>query len=152
MKIRNAIIDDANEIFNIEKKVFKDHWSLKSIQSELNNSKYSKISVLEIERKIIGYVFQRIIDDQNHIINVAIDIPFQHKGYGRFLLKNILKEDSYDTNVFLEVKEANFPAVKLYTDLGFEEVQRKDGYYSDGSSAIFMLKRNKIHGLVQQKR
>ena len=148
MKIRNAIIDDAKEIFNIEKKVFKDHWSLKSIKSELNNLKYSKISVLEIERKIIGYVFQRIIDDQNHIINVAIDIPFQHKGYGRFLLRNILKEDSYYTNVFLEVKEANFPAVKLYTDLGFEEVQRKDGYYSDGSSAIFMLKRNKIHGLV----
>ena len=148
MKIRKAIIDDAKEIFNIEKKVFKDHWSLKSIKSELNNLKYSKISVLEIERKIIGYVFQRIIDDQNHIINVAIDIPFQHKGYGRFLLKNILKEDSDDTNVFLEVKEANFPAVKLYTDLGFKEVQRKDDYYSDGSNAIFMLKRNKIHGLV----
>ena len=148
MKIRNAIIDDAKEIFNIEKKVFKDHWSLKSIKSELNNLKYSKISVLEIESKIIGYVFQRIIDDQNHIINVAIDIPFQHKGYGRFLLKYILKEGRDDTNVFLEVKEANLPALKLYTDLGFEEVQRKDSYYSDGSNAIFMLKRNKIHGLV----
>lgn len=149
MKIRNAIIDDADEIFNIEKKVFKDHWSLKSIKSEFNNSKYSKISVLEIERKIIGYIFQRIIDNQKHIINVAIDIPFQHKGYGRFLLKNILKDDSDDTNVFLEVKEANFPAIKLYNDLGFVEVQKKDNYYSDGSSAIFMLKRNKRDGLVQ---
>jgi len=148
MKIRNAIIDDADEIFNIEKKIFKDHWSLKSIKSEFNNSKYSKISVLEIERKIIGYIFQRIIDNQKHIINVAIDIPFQHKGYGRFLLKNILKDDSDDTNVFLEVKEANFPAIKLYNDLGFVEVQKKDNYYSDGSSAIFMLKRNKRDGLV----
>ena len=149
MKIRNAIIDDADEIFNIEKKIFKDHWSLKSIKSEFNNSKYSKISVLEIERKIIGYIFQRIIDNQKHIINVAIDIPFQHKGYGRFLLKNILKDDSDDTNVFLEVKEANFPAIKLYNDLGFVEVHKKDNYYSDGSSAIFMLKRNKRDGLVQ---
>tara|TARA_B100000614_G_scaffold40836_1_gene33650 strand:- start:1515 stop:1964 length:450 start_codon:yes stop_codon:yes gene_type:complete len=149
MKIRNAIIDDADEIFNIEKKIFKDHWSLKSIKSEFNNSKYSKISVLEIERKIIGYIFQRIIDNQKHIINVAIDIPFQHKGYGRFLLKNILKDDSDDTNVFLEVKEANFPAIKLYNDLGFVEVQKKDNYYSDGSNAIFMLKRNKRDGLVQ---
>ena len=148
MKIRNAIIDDADEIFNIEKKIFKDHWSLKSIKSEFNNSKYSKISVLEIERKIIGYIFQRIIDNQKHIINVAIDIPFQHKGYGRFLLKNILKDDSDDTNVFLEVKEANFPAIKLYNDLGFVEVQKKDNYYSDGSNAIFMLKRNKRHDLV----
>ena len=149
MKIRNAIIDDADEIFNIEKKIFKDHWSLKSIKSEFNNSKYSKISVLEVERKIIGYIFQRIIDNQKHIINLAIDIPFQHKGYGRFLLKNILKDDSDDTNVFLEVKEANFPAIKLYNDLGFVEVQKKDNYYSDGSSAIFMLKRNKRDGLVQ---
>jgi len=149
MKIRNAIIDDADEIFNIEKKIFKDHWSLKSIKSEFNNSKYSKISVLEIERKIIGYIFQRIIDNQKHIINLAIDIPFQHKGYGRFLLKNILKDDSDDTNVFLEVKEANFPAIKLYNDLGFVEVQKKDNYYSDGSNAIFMLKRNKRDGLVQ---
>ena len=149
MKIRNAIIDDADEIFNIEKKIFKDHWSLKSIKSEFNNSKYSKISVLEIERKIIGYIFQRIIDNQKHIINVAIDTPFQHKGYGRFLLKNILKDDNDDTNVFLEVKEANFPAIKLYNDLGFVEVQKKDNYYSDGSNAIFMLKRNKRDGLVQ---
>ena len=148
MRIRKAIIDDANEIFNIEKKVFKDHWSLKSIKSEFNNSNFSKISVLEIDRKIIGYIFQRIIDNQKHIINIAIDIPFQHKGYGRFLLRSILKENSDDTNVFLEVKEANFPAIKLYSDLGFEEVQKKDSYYSDGSGAIFMLKRNKKYGLV----
>ena len=60
----------------------------------------------------------------------------------------ILEKDSNDTNVFLEVKEANLPAVKLYIDLGFEEVDRKEGYYSDGSNAIFMLKKNKKYGLV----
>ena len=85
---------------------------------------------------------------QTHIINMAIDLPYQHKGYGKFLLKKTLEKDSKDTNVFLEVKEANFPAIKLYTDLGFEEIHKKDRYYSDGSSAIFMLKNNKKHGLV----
>mgnify|MGYP001166343977 FL=1 len=148
MKVRSAIINDADEIFNIEKKVFKNHWSLKSIKSEFSNSKYSKISVLEVERKIIGYIFQRTIENQIHIINVAIDTPFQHKGFGKFLLKKILEENSDDTNVFLEVKEANFPAIKLYINLGFEELQKKDSYYSDGSNAIFMLKRNKKHDLV----
>ena len=148
MKVRSAIIDDADDIFNIEKKVFENHWSLKSIKSEFTNSKYSKISVLEVERKIIGYIFQRTIENQRHIINVAIDTPFQHKGYGKFLLKKVLDENSDDTNVFLEVKEANFPAIKLYINLGFEELQKKDSYYSDGSNAIFMLKRNKKHDLV----
>ena len=148
MKIRDAIIEDASKIFKIEQNVFKDYWSLKSIKSEFLNSKHSFISVLEIENNIIGYIFQRIIYNQSHIINLAIDVPFQHKGYGKFLLSNILEKNSQDTDVFLEVKEANFPAIKLYSDLGFEEIKKKDRYYSDGSNAVFMLKKNKKHGLV----
>ena len=148
MKIRNATIDDAIEIFKIEKRVFKNYWSFKSIKLEFTESKFSQISLLEVDSKIIGYIFQRVMPGQIHIINMAIDLPYQHKGYGKFLLKNTLEKDSEDTNVFLEVKEANFPAIKLYTDLGFEEIHKKDRYYSDGSNAIFMLKNNKKHGLV----
>tara|TARA_B100001996_G_scaffold358994_1_gene323927 strand:- start:232 stop:678 length:447 start_codon:yes stop_codon:yes gene_type:complete len=148
MNIRLATINDLNKIYYIEKKVFNDYWSIDLIESELNDQEHSEVSVLEINKKIIGYIFQRIIFDDNHIINLAIDIPYQHKGYGRLLLMNILEKDKNDTNVFLEVKEANLPAIKLYIDLGFEEVDRKDRYYSDGSNAIFMLRKNKKYGLV----
>ena len=148
MNIRTAELEDLNEIYNIEKKVFNDYWSLDLIKSEIIEKKYSRVTVLELKKKIIGYIFQRKIYDENHIINLAIDIPYQHRGYGKFLLMKILEKDDNDTNVFLEVKEANFPAVKLYIDLGFEEVDRKEGYYSDGSNAIFMLKKNKKYGLV----
>ena len=148
MNIRTAELEDLNEIYNIEKKVFNDYWSLDLIKSEIIEKKYSRVTVLELKKKIVGYIFQRKIYDENHIINLAIDIPYQHKGYGRFLLMKILEKDSNDTNVFLEVKEANLPAVKLYIDLGFEEVDRKERYYSDGSNAIFMLRKNKKYGLV----
>ena len=148
MNIRAAELEDINEIYNIEKKVFNDYWSLDLIKSEILEKKYSRVTVLELKKKIIGYIFQRKIYDENHIINLAIDIPYQHRGYGKFLLMKILEKDDNDTNVFLEVKEANLPAVKLYIDLGFEEVDRKEGYYSDGSNAIFMLKKNKKYGLV----
>jgi len=148
MNIRTAELEDINEIYNIEKKVFNDYWSLDLIKSEIIEKKYSMVTVLELKKKIIGYIFQRKIYDENHIINLAIDIPYQHRGYGKFLLMKILEKDDNDTNVFLEVKEANLPAVKLYIDLGFEEVDRKEGYYSDGSNAIFMLKKNKKYGLV----
>ena len=148
MNIRTAELEDLNKIYSIEKKVFNDYWSLDLIKSEIIEKKYSRVTVLELKKKIIGYIFQRKIYDENHIINLAIDIPYQHKGYGRFLLMKILEKDSNDTNVFLEVKEANLPAVKLYIDLGFEEVDRKERYYSDGSNAIFMLRKNKKYGLV----
>ena len=148
MNIRTAELEDLNEIYNIEKKVFNDYWSLDLIKSEIIEKKYSRVTVLELKKKIIGYIFQRKIYDENHIINLAIDIPYQHKGYGKFLLIKFLEKYSNDTNVFLEVKEANLPAVKLYIDLGFEEVDRKERYYSDGSNAIFMLRKNKKYGLV----
>ena len=148
MNIRIAELEDINEIYSIEKKVFNDYWSLDLIKSEIIEKKYSMVTVLELKKKIIGYIFQRKIYDENHIINLAIDIPYQHRGYGKFLIMKILEKDDNDTNVFLEVKEANLPAVKLYIDLGFEEVDRKEGYYSDGSNAIFMLKKNKKYGLV----
>ena len=148
MNIRTAELEDLNEIYNIEKKVFNDYWSLDLIKSEIIEKKYSRVTVLELKKKIIGYIFQRKIYDENHIINLAIDIPYQHRGYGKFLLMKILEKDSNDTNVFLEVKEANLPAVKLYIDLGFEEVDRKERYYSDGSNGIFMLRKNKKYGLV----
>ena len=148
MNIRIAELEDINEIYSIEKKVFNDYWSLDLIKSEIIEEKYSRVTVLELKKKIIGYIFQRKIYDENHIINLAIDIPYQHRGYGKLLLMKILEKDDNDTNVFLEVKEANLPAVKLYIDLGFEEVDRKEGYYSDGSNAIFMLKKNKKYGLV----
>ena len=148
MNIRTAELEDLNEIYNIEKKVFNDYWSLDLIKSEIIEKKYSRVTVLELKKKIIGYIFQRKIYDENHIINLAIDIPYQHRGYGKLLLMKILEKDDNDTNVFLEVKEANLPAVKLYIDLGFEEVDRKERYYSDGSNAIFMLRKNKKYGLV----
>ena len=148
MNIRTAELNDLNKIYNIEKKVFNDYWSLDLIKSEIIEKKYSRVTVLELKKKIVGYIFQRKIYDENHIINLAIDIPYQHRGYGKFLLMKILEKDSNDTNVFLEVKEANLPAVKLYIDLGFEEVERKERYYSDGSNAIFMLRKNKKYGLV----
>ena len=36
--------------------------------------------------KIIGYIFTHIIDKDMQILNFAIDIAYQHQGYGEKLL------------------------------------------------------------------
>ncbi len=148
MRFRSAITDDIDRIYEIEKRVFNDSWSYNSISEEFNGEKYSKIYVVENKITIIGYIFIRKIFNESHIVNFAIDIPFQHQGYGKFLLQKALENFNSNTNVFLEVKEANLPAIKLYSDLGFVEIDRKDCYYSDGSNAIFMLKKQNKYGLV----
>ncbi|PJZ46626.1 GNAT family N-acetyltransferase [Leptospira brenneri] len=42
---------------------------------------------------------------------------------------------------FLEVKESNTAAIRLYESVGFIELERRKKYYPDGSTAVLM-KRN----------
>ena len=151
MNFRQAISKDIDSIYSIEKRVFDDSWSYESIDYEITKGKHSSAFVVEKDLIIIGYIFIRIIFNEGHIINFAIDTQFQHQGFGKFLLKKSLAILNGNTNVFLEVKEANLPAIKLYSDFGFEEFNRKENYYSDGSGVIFMTKKYKIwRGLVEK--
>ena len=69
---------------------------------------------------------------------MAIDIPYQHRGNGKEFFNLIFKNYMKYANVFLEVKKTNFPAINLYLNFGFEEINRKKMYYSDGKDAIIM--------------
>ena len=45
--------------------------------------------VVEKDLIIIGYIFIRIIFNEGHIINFAIDTQFQHQGFGKFFTKKV---------------------------------------------------------------
>ena len=89
-----------------------------------------------------------MVEDEAHILNIAIDVPHQHKGYGNEFLERILDKHLQYADVFLEVKRTNFPAINLYLNFGFEEIDIRKEYYSDGEDAVIMVKRVKTHGLV----
>ena len=44
-------------------------------------------------------------------------------------------------NVFLEVKRTNLPAINLYHKFGFEEIDIRKMYYSDGQDAVVMSRK-----------
>ena len=59
-------------------------------------------------------------------------------------MKKYLKE----ADVFLEVKRTNFPAINLYLSFGFEEIDIRQGYYTDGQDAVIMSRKVNHHGVV----
>ena len=141
MKIREAKVNDLDKIYDIEKRVFSNPWSKQSIKNELSRISYSSNFIFEKNDHLIGYCFSHIIDKEVHILNMAIDIPYQHRGYGKEFFNLIFKKYMEYANVFLEVKKTNFPAINLYLNFGFEEINRKKMYYSDGQDAIVMSRR-----------
>ncbi len=148
MKIRKANLSDLSLIHQIEKRVFSDSWTKELIKQELIKPSNALIIISEINGKVMGYFFSHIFKDEVHILNIAIDIPFQHQGLGKQLLDKIMKKYLKEADVFLEVKRTNFPAINLYLAFGFEEIDIRRGYYTDGQDAVIMSRKVYHHGVV----
>ena len=146
--IRIATSNDLVDILSIEKKVFKHPWSKEQLSWELNSQPAAENYVMIARGNMIGYLFSHVVDDDVQILNIAIDIPFQHKGYGEQLLSYFLDQFNADSSIHLEVRKSNFPAINLYLKFGFHETGTRKGYYSDGEDAIIMQRYSLIHGLV----
>ena len=146
--IRIATSNDLADILSIEKKVFKHPWSKKQLSWELNSQPVAENYVMIARGNMIGYLFSHVVDDDVQILNIAIDIPFQHKGYGEQLLSYFLDQFNIDSSIHLEVRKSNFPAINLYLKFGFHETGTRKGYYADGEDAIIMQRYSLIHGLV----
>jgi len=143
-----ATSNDLADILSIEKKVFKHPWSKEQLSWELNSQPTAENYVMIARGNMIGYLFSHVVDDDVQILNIAIDIPFQHKGYGEQLLSYFLDQFNTDSSIHLEVRKSNFPAINLYLKFGFHETGTRKGYYADGEDAIIMQRYSLIHGLV----
>ena len=146
--IRIATSNDLADILSIEKKVFKHPWSKEQLSWELNSQPAAENYVMIARGNMIGYLFSHVVDDDVQILNIAIDIPFQHRGYGKQLLSYFLDQFNEDSSIYLEVRKSNFPAINLYLKFGFHEIGTRKGYYADGEDAIIMQRYSLIHGLV----
>ena len=141
MTIRYASSNDFDRIYEIEKRVFSNPWSKESIKKELNNYSKSLNLISEIDGQLMGYFFSHMISNEVHILNIAIDVSFQHRGNGEDFFNQIFKKYLEYANVFLEVKRTNLPAINLYHKFGFEEIDIRKMYYSDGQDAVVMSRK-----------
>lgn len=99
--------------------------------------------VAEIGRKIAGFLVSRSVfagdaanPPEREILNVAVAHIYRRRGVATALISQELKRGG---ECFLEVRESNVAAQKLYRKLGFVEVGRRANYYSSpGETAIVM--------------
>lgn len=101
--------------------------------SDFGKEKSDFCLVAEVDDRIVGAVWARIMDDYGHIDNhtpsLAISLykEFRNYGIGTALLKNmlvLLKDNSY-SQVSLSVQKANY-AVNMYKKAGFDVVDEND--------------------------
>jgi len=96
------------------------------------------VLVAVIHGEVSGFLVARAVDDQEcDLLNLAVAPEHRRKGIGSGLVRALL--DSRPGAVFLEVRESNQAARRLYKSLGFQEVRIRVQYYcSPPESGIVM--------------
>jgi [ribosomal protein S18]-alanine N-acetyltransferase len=85
------------------------------------------VTVAEVAGRVVGFLVTRTVADEVEILNLAVSPANRRSGVARELVQPLL--ETRPLSVFLEVRESNTAARKLYQALQFEEVSRRRGYY-----------------------
>ena len=130
------------QVAALERVCFTDPWSEASVAGELANELSLWLVAVEGET-VLGYVGSQTVLDSTDILNVAVSPDHRGCGIGRALLTELeqrLRQQGV-TEVLLEVRPSNAPAIALYTSLGFIQVGRRPNYYLNPWEDALILKK-----------
>jgi ribosomal-protein-alanine N-acetyltransferase len=153
-KIRSVKETDIPIVLKIEEHSYSDPWNFECFIMILNQTYYfDKIEktffyVLEENEKIIGYIIWEAgqINDApktnySHLLSLTILESRRNMGYGKSLLIfafNEMRKTAVNF-CFLEVRESNAIAIRLYESMGMRVQHREPKYYVNEDALIYLI-------------
>lgn len=113
----------------IERLVFADPWSARAFAECLAAD--ALFLVADVGGIVAGYVIAQGAAGQGEILNLGVAPAHRRRGIGRRLVAEILARlrERGVHDVYLEVRESNTVARRLYESFGFREIGRRRRYY-----------------------
>ncbi len=142
----SAVLD----LVEIEAESNTPPWNKKLFASEFSNP-CALIYGARIGGEIGGFLVVHSVVDEAHIVNFGVRKNLRRNGIGRALLLYVLRElHAHAVKwVTLEVRKGNDAARKLYSSLGFIDVNERIGYYVDNHEDAVVMSLN-IHEFIAQ--
>ena len=105
-------------------------WQAPEILSLLK-SKTMHAYLLQKESEPIGFAMLQCVADEAEIITLGLASKHQRRGQGQILLNQILSKLHLlkVKKIFLEVREDNIKAIKLYQAFNFQKIGTRSKYY-----------------------
>lgn len=133
--VRPGTRDDAIEIGQIQMSAeTASHWEPESYFD-------FEVRVAEVAGQIRGFLVSREIAGEVEVLNLATALESRRQGIAKALL-NSFEADT----VFLEVRESNHPARKLYETLGFVVVGTRPEYYEYPVETAVLMRLSRSSG------
>ncbi len=139
LEIVTATKEDIDSVSLMEQEMFSDCMSAHALTDSLDTDLFL---VLKESGIIYGYCLGRCLMEDMEIYRIAVLPNKRRQGYGKMLLAEA-KRLSVQLGVkqcFLEVRESNVTAQKLYHKFGFREIDRRHRFYRmPDEDAIVMM-------------
>ena len=133
---------DTFDVSEIEQENFSQPWTQSAFSNAVQDDNYIYLVALDKDA-VVGYVGCLVSFDEGDITNIAVRNQYRKMGIAKELLQQIVRlaSDKGVKSVFLEVRESNHAAQKLYDSVGFVPVgMRKKFYEKPVEDAIVMKK------------
>ena len=130
--IRRLGTEDVNRIYQIEQLAYPFPWS-RGIFVDCLRVGYACFG-LQIGNTLAGYSITSCAAGEAHLLNLCVHPDWQRRGYGSLLLEYMINHVARleSEAMFLEVRDSNPRAVKLYENRGFRIIGRRPSYYKAG--------------------
>ena len=100
MQFRKAVMQDVDAIWEIEQSVFSSPWSRDQLAHELVANPTAGHWVLDDGNSILGFIMSYIVQYEVQIINIAVRLSHQYRGYGKIILSEFLSRFNEKTYFF----------------------------------------------------
>ena len=135
--------DDLDAVHAIEVSAYAHPWSRRNFLDSLQSGHPAVMLLAEPlpqdrhlplrrdGRLLLGYLVAMPGVDEVHLLNITVAPAHQRQGWARFMLDALAlwSRGQGAQWLWLEVRQGNTPARRLYTRYGFDEVGVRKGYY-----------------------
>lgn len=132
-QIRPAIDSDAQAIEEIQQvSTHAAQWSVGAYLA-------LDCRVAEIDGRVVGFIVLRHTHPlESEVINLAVHPDSRRQGIAEKLIRTACSHPNHD--YFLEVRESNSEARRLYSRVGFIDVGMRPTYYHDPVEAGIVMR------------
>ena len=120
---------DIEAVADLTRRADPFGWTLRNFSDA--HASGNTLTVLTVDGVTSGIAAVMHVLDESELLEIAVQPAMQGRGYGKALLAQAiaLARRNGAVRMFLEVRESNARARKMYTSFGFEETGRRKNYY-----------------------
>ena len=132
-------------LYDIEKiETSLEHRILSSttLSSTSNENTYYYF-VAKSNNNVVGYLAAELLVDHFDMLAIAVNKDFRRQNIATCLLNKLFSTctELKITEIFLEVRQNNLPAISFYEKSGFEKIGTRKKYYTDTNEDAYVYKK-----------